>query len=78
MLLHRDRLRELRALIIDAEQRGDEAAAQEARNQFRLIESQIIQAFAESNQRRYNAQSNNFGESYNEHVCCHCTAGADV
>ena len=52
ILLHRDKLRELRAQIIEAEERGDEAAALEARAQFKEIESMILKAFAESTERR--------------------------
>jgi len=50
--LHRDQLRELRASITEAELRGDEAAAEAARNQFKVIENEILQAFEESKQRK--------------------------
>lgn len=45
VLLKRDKLRDLRTQIIDAQERGDEVAAQEARAEFHEIESQIFEDF---------------------------------
>lgn len=45
VLLKRDKLRDLRTLIIEAQERGDEVAAQEARAEFHEIESQIFEDF---------------------------------
>lgn len=51
ILHHREQLRELRTRIAEAEQSGDEAAAQEARTRVRVIENDMLQAFIESKQR---------------------------
>lgn len=45
MLLKRDRLRDLRTQISDAQARGDEASAQRARAEFNEIESQIFEDY---------------------------------
>jgi hypothetical protein len=45
VLLKRDRLRDLRNQITDAQERGDPLAEQEARAEFQEIESQIFEDF---------------------------------
>jgi hypothetical protein len=45
VLLKRDRLRDLRNQITDAQERGDALAEQEARAEFQEIESQIFEDF---------------------------------
>ncbi len=52
VLLKRDRLRDLRTQITEAQLRGDEAAAQEARAEFQEIESQIFEDFHRSREKK--------------------------
>ena len=47
VIQHREQLRSLRQRITEAEQRNDELAVREAREEFQRIESQILESVAE-------------------------------
>ncbi len=47
VIQHREQLRSLRQRITEAEQRSDELAVREAREEFQRIESQILESVAE-------------------------------
>ena len=47
VIQHREQLRSLRQRITEAEQRTDELAVREAREEFQRIESQILESVAE-------------------------------